>query len=154
VKTVKSLGLGFILAVFILVCSGIMFWQAISMGYYSEYGPGPGFLPLWVNGLLIILAVMYLIISLIKSDIPLSKVFPKGEGFINVLVSMGASILFLIIIPYTGFVVASMITLFFLFLRGFKWYWSLGYSIGLSIILFMIFSTLLRVPLPVNVLGW
>ncbi|MEH7111312.1 tripartite tricarboxylate transporter TctB family protein [Neobacillus niacini] len=150
----KRVGLGFFLAVFILIISGIMFWQALPMGYYSEYGPGPGFLPLWINGILIILAVLYLFITLMKSDIALSKVFPKGEGFINVLVSMGAPILFLILIPYTGFVIASMITLFILFIRGFKWYWSLGYSVGLSILLFLVFSTLLRVPLPVNVLGW
>ena len=150
----KRVGLGFFLAVFILIISGTMFWQALSMGYYSEYGPGPGFLPLWINGILIILAVLYLFITLMKSDIALSKVFPKGEGFINVLVSMGAPILFLILIPYTGFVIASMITLFVLFIRGFKWYWSLGYSVGLSIILFLVFSTLLQVPLPVNVLGW
>ncbi|MFS0776693.1 tripartite tricarboxylate transporter TctB family protein [Neobacillus sp. 3P2-tot-E-2] len=151
---VRSLGLGFILAIFFLVCSFVMLWQSLRMGYYSEYGPGPGFLPLWINGLIIILSVLYIIHVMRKGDIPISKILPKGEGFVNVMVSMGAPILFLLIVPYSGFITASTITLFILFIRGFKWYWSLGYSAILSFILFWIFGTLLQVPIPVNVLGW
>jgi putative tricarboxylic transport membrane protein len=148
----KSLGI--YLSIFFLICSGGMFWLALSMDYYSEYGPGAGFLPLWVNGVIFILSVFYLVIVIKKKNIPVARIFPKGEGFINVLVSMGSPVLFLIIVSYVGFVLSSFITLFILFMLGYKWYWSLGSSAVVTFILFWVFGTLLQVPLPVNQFGW
>ncbi|WP_174350799.1 tripartite tricarboxylate transporter TctB family protein [Paenibacillus sp. JMULE4] len=79
---------------------------------------------------------------------------PKGEGLINVLVCAGSFILFIIIAPLLGFLIGSTITLFLLFMRGYKWYWSLGLSASISFIVFWVFGILLQVPLPVNDLGW
>lgn len=124
------------------------------MDYYSEYGPGPGLLPLWVSVLIFLLSVIYLVTGLKKEKIPFSRVFPKGEGLVNVLVSIGSLILFIVIAPLWGFLIGSTISLFLLFIRGYKWYWSLGLSVSLASIVFWVFGIFLKVPLPVNALGW
>ncbi|WP_375162508.1 tripartite tricarboxylate transporter TctB family protein [Paenibacillus sp. Pae15] len=142
------------MAVFFLLYSGIMFWESLSMDYYSEYGPGPGMLPRWVSGLTFVFSIIYLVISLKKDIILFSRILPKGEGLINVLVCAGSFILFIIIAPLLGFLIGSTITLFLLFMRGYKWYWSLGLSASISFIVFWVFGILLQVPLPVNDLGW
>ncbi|ALS21117.1 tripartite tricarboxylate transporter TctB family protein [Paenibacillus naphthalenovorans] len=146
--------LGVYMAVFFLLYSGIMFWESLSMDYYSEYGPGPGMLPRWVSGLTFVFSIIYLVISLKKDIILFSRILPKGEGLINVLVCAGSFILFIIIAPLLGFLIGSTITLFLLFMRGYKWYWSLGLSASISFIVFWVFGILLQVPLPVNDLGW
>ncbi|NOU92591.1 hypothetical protein GC093_05020 [Paenibacillus sp. LMG 31456] len=146
--------LGVCMAVFFLLFSGIMFYESLSMDYYSEYGPGPGLLPLWVSGLIFVLSLIYLVIAIKKDIILFSQILPKGEGLINVLVCVGSLILFMIIVPFAGFLIGSTITLFLLFMRGYKWYWSLGLSASIASIVFWVFGIILQVPLPVNDLGW
>lgn len=142
------------MAAFFLLFSGIMFWESLSMGYYSEYGPGPGMLPLWVSGLMFGLSAVYLVVALKKETVFLSQVLPKGEGFVNILVCIGSLILFIVLAPLAGFLIASTATLFLLFIRGYKWYWGLGLSVSTSAIVFWVFGIVLEVPLPVNDLGW
>lgn len=155
IKDVLNLkNLSVYMAVFFLLFSGIMFGESLSMAYYSEYGPGPGMLPLWVSGLIFILSVVYLGIGLKKEIVLFSQVLPKGEGLINVLVSIGSLILFMIIAPLAGFLIGSTACLFLLFIRGYKWYWSLVLSISLASTVFWVFGIILEVPLPVNDLGW
>jgi putative tricarboxylic transport membrane protein len=146
--------LAFYMSLFFLLFGGIMFWESLTMDYFSEYGPGPGLLPLWVSGLIIVLSLLYLISAFKKDIILFSQVLPKGEGLINVLVCIGSLILFMVIAPLAGFVIASTLTLFLLFLRGYKWYWSMGLSASIACIIFWVFGIILEVPLPVNDLGW
>ncbi|TVY07950.1 tripartite tricarboxylate transporter TctB family protein [Paenibacillus cremeus] len=146
--------LGVYMAIFFLIYSGVMFWESLSMDYYSEYGPGPGLLPLWVSGLIFVLSVAYLVMSFKKEIILLTNVLPKGEGFINVVVCMGSLVLFMVLVPFTGFLIGSTVTLFILFWRGYKWYLSLGLSASIAFIIFWVFGVMLQVPLPVNELGW
>lgn len=142
------------MAVFFLLFSGVMFWESLSMSYYSEYGPGPGLLPLWVSGIIFVLSVVYLVTAFKKDIILFAHVLPKGEGLVNVLVCMGSLVLFMVLVPLTGFLIGSTVTLFILFLRGYKWYWSLGFSASVAFIIFWVFGVMLQVPLPVNDLGW
>ncbi len=142
------------IALLLLLISGIIFWQSLLIPYYSPYGPGPGFLPRWTSGIIIILLIVYLIQSIRIDFISISEVMPKGEGLVNILVTLGAIIVFMIIIPYVGFNVSSVIMLTLLFSRGFKWYKAIGISVVVTFIVFFIFGSLLGVPLPVNEYGW
>lgn len=146
--------LGIYISLFFLFIGGIVFSQSLSMEYYSEYGPGPGLLPLWTGALIIVLSLFYFGITIKKDVILFSEVLPRGEGITNVLVSMGSLILFMIIVPYTGFLIGSIITLLILFKRGYKWNWALGLSVTVSLVTFGIFGLLLQIPLPVNEFGW
>lgn len=143
----------YISSFFILVGS-IIFWQASSMQYYGEYGPGPGLLPTWASGLMIILAAVNLVSAFKKNDTHFSDLMPKGDGLINVLACVGSFSLFMLIVPYVGFTISGISMLFILFSRGYKLYWALGLSILITGILFFVFGSVLGIPLPVNEYGW
>ncbi|WP_164985261.1 tripartite tricarboxylate transporter TctB family protein [Ammoniphilus sp. CFH 90114] len=145
---------GVCMSVFFLVFGSIIFFQSLSLDYYSEFGPGPGFMPMWASGILIFLAIINLVISFKKNIILFSEVLPKGESLRNVLACVIACGLFIVIVPYTGFIIASMGMLFALYLRGYKWKFGLGLTTVVTFTLFWVFKTLLNVPIPVNGLGW
>ncbi len=146
--------LGVYVSLFFLIFGGIIFWQSLSMEYYSDYGPGPGLLPRWAGGLIIVLSLLSIVLSLKKEIIKIEDVMPKGEGMVNVLTCMGSFIIFMIIVPFVGFVCGGIITLFILFKRGYKWYSALGLSSLVILIIFFVFGVALDIPLPVNQYGW
>ncbi|PAV28397.1 hypothetical protein CIL05_17340 [Virgibacillus profundi] len=145
---------GVYIGIFMLIFSGSIFWQSLSLEYYRASAPGPGFLSLWLSGILFILSLIHIIISVKKDIILFSDILPKGKGLGNVVALLLSLILFLIIIPYIGFTIASIVMLFILFKRGYKWYWSLGLSTFVTLVVFVVFNTLLQVPLPVNNFGF
>jgi putative tricarboxylic transport membrane protein len=146
--------LGVFVALFFLIYGVVFFYLSLSLTYKSEFGPGPGFLPTWINGLLIVCSALYLIIAF-KRDLTFIKdVLPKGEGFINVLVTIASLVLFMVIVPYVGFVFSSIITLFLLFSRGYRWYVGLGIATTVTLIVFWVFGLIFGIPLPVNEHGW
>lgn len=151
-ERMKNLGVH--IGIFFLAVSGVIFVQSLRLPYYSDYGPGPGLLPVWVSGIVGVLSLISLAVAVKKEKRDLAALLPKGEGMINVLTSMGSILLFLVIVSYTGFLIASIAALFFLFQRGYRWHWSLGLSVCVSLVVFFIFEVFLRVPLPANEYGW
>lgn len=141
------------LGLILLIFGGIFLWYSLSYDYYGDYGPGPGLFPVWLSGLLILLAILYIIDSIRKEPIDLSELLPRGKGLRKVLAIFASMVIFLILLPFTGFTVACVIMLFILFYREYKWYWGLGISIVISFALFYAFYVLLSVPLPVNSFG-
>lgn len=150
--TVKNLGI--YIGVFFLLIGAIIFAQSTQLDYYGKYGPGPGLLPMWMGGLTVVLSILYLRTTIKKDVIPFAEALPKGEALANVLACIGAVLLFIVIVPYVGFIAASMIMLFILFKRGYNWYWTLGLSAATTLIIYWSFGVLLQVPLPSNRLGW
>jgi putative tricarboxylic transport membrane protein len=145
---------GFWGGIAILIYSSVLFSQSLSLKYYSEFGPGPGFFPLWLSGILVILSIGLILISIKKERILFKDILPKGRSLIRVLLVPASLIVFMLIVNFTGFIIASSILLFMVFILEFKWYMSLALSSSISILLFFIFQSILEVPLPVNVLGW
>ena len=139
---------------FFILFGAIIFQLSLSMKYYGEYGPGPGLLPLWISGMMVVLAAINLVTALKKNKTRLSDILPKGTGLINVLSCVGAYALFLLVVPYVGFTISSIAMLFILFSRGYSWRKGICLSILVTGILFFIFGSVLTVPLPVNEFGW
>ena len=100
---------------FMILFGAVIFRLAYSMEYYGEYGPGPGLLPLWTSGLIVVLALINLTIALKKGGKSLAEVLPKGTSLKNVLSCVGAYALFLVLVPHAGFSVSSVLMLFILF---------------------------------------
>ncbi|RDU38126.1 hypothetical protein DRW41_00720 [Neobacillus piezotolerans] len=146
--------IGLYVSLLFLIIGGIVLMQSLSLNYYSEFGPGPGLLPIWISGLMIVLSIINIFSSLKKDAIKLADVMPKGEGLKNVLLTVGTLLLFIITVPYIGFCIASFLMLFLLFLRGYKWYIGVGLSAGITLLVFWVFGSILNVPLPVNSFGW
>jgi len=146
--------LGFYTALTLLVFSLFMFVQSFSYKYYTAFGPGPGLLPRWLDGGLIVLSLIYLFQS-VKTDIILVKdVIPGGKVLIKNLQYIATLVLFILIVKYTGFVIAGTTLLFILLYKEYKWYVSLGISLFSTVFLFFVFKTFLLVPLPVNIFGF
>lgn len=144
------------LNLFFILFGGVVFGLSSGMRYYSEFGPGPGLLPLWTSGLIILFGIVNLIktIKANKESMSFASILPKGSGLINLLVTLGALLFFIVIVNFVGFVISSVLMLFALFSRGYKWYWGLGLSILVTGIIYVVFVTLLSVPLPLNSFGF
>lgn len=145
---------GFVIGVVILLFASLILWQSFSLEYYSELGPGPGLLPLWLSAFLIILSLLFMAKSLKKSIILFSEILPRGRGLGNILTIIGAVIFFIIVAPMAGFTAAGILMLSFILLRDYKWYMALAVSSTVTVSLFYIFKFFLNVPLPVNALGF
>ena len=139
---------------FFLLIAGIILWQSTSMSFYSEYGPGPGMLPCVISISLIILSLLYLFVVSKKDVHLISKVLPKGTELKNVLLAIGACVLFIVAVPYTGFLVGSMVMLCMLLKRSYSWLWTIGISLVVTILVYLLFGVFLAVSLPVNIFGW
>jgi putative tricarboxylic transport membrane protein len=137
----------------LLIFSGTIFWQALSYDYFSAFGPGPGLFPLWLSGALIVVSILYIIESVRKEKIKLSEIFPRGSELRKVISIIASLVIFLILVPFSGYITASIIMLLILFFREYKWYWGLVISIVITLSLFYTFETFLNVPLPENSFG-
>ncbi len=57
-------------------------WHATRLPYYSTLGPGPGFFPVWLCGILTVLALIVLATSLRAADGPAAQPFwPEREAW-------------------------------------------------------------------------
>ena len=139
---------------FFIIIGAVVFSQALSLAYYGEYGPGPGLLPVWASGLMILLSVVNLVSACKKNNTQFSELIPRGTGLINLLACVGSFMLFMLIVQYTGFTVSGILMLFILFSRGYKWHWAFGMSVLVTGVLFFVFSSVLGIPIPVNEYGW
>lgn len=137
----------------VMLFSGIFLYQSMKVDYEGPLGFGPGFFPLWLSVILLVLSIFYFVLSL-KEDIHIRDIFPKGRSLHDFLFIILSMILFVLLLERTGFVIAGTLSLILLLFRTFKWYHSIWISIGITAVVFFIFAKLLAIPLPVNALGW
>ncbi|WP_257350353.1 tripartite tricarboxylate transporter TctB family protein [Pseudalkalibacillus decolorationis] len=143
------------IGIFILSIACFIFWSSQPLQYYGEYGPGPGLFPTWLSGVLALLSILYIIDCLRKENrISFSNVIPKGKVLFRVLTVVASIVVFILIAPWTGYLIAGIIVTIIMLLPDFKWYSSLAISTIVTFALFFIFKTLLDIPLPVNAFGW
>ncbi|MGF9711429.1 tripartite tricarboxylate transporter TctB family protein [Paenibacillus naphthalenovorans] len=145
---------GFVIGIVILLFASLILWQSLSFDYYSELGPGPGLLPLWLSAVLMVLSLLFMMKSLKKSIILFPEILPRGRGLRNILTIIAAVLFFIIAAPFAGFTIAGILTLSFILIRDYKWVMALGVSATVTVSLFYVFKFLLNVPLPVNALGF
>jgi putative tricarboxylic transport membrane protein len=142
------------MGIILLLLSIATFTISLSYGYYSKYGPGAGLFPLWISGIFIIISLLYIVESIRKEGVSIQEVLPKGKDLNYILKIMVSIALFIIIAPYAGYNVASIVMLFILFYGKYSWYAGLGIAFVTTLILFFVFETYLRIPLPLNSFGW
>lgn len=139
----------------ILLFAGFIFWGSLSLPYYGQYGPGPGLFPRWLSILLALFAIIYIIDCLMKDNkITFADVMPKGKVLFRVLSVAGSIFLFILIAPFVGYIIAGILVTMILLLPDFKWYSSLAISATVTLALFLVFKTLLDIPLPANIWGF
>ena len=67
---------------------------------------------------------------------------------------MGTLIFVIIATPYIGYILSTMIMLYFLFALSYKWHSSLLISVAITLITYYVFKKFLSVPLPTGFLGF
>jgi putative tricarboxylic transport membrane protein len=141
---------GMIAALCMLLYGIVILVQALSLKYYTSYGPGPGFFPVWISGLLILLAILYLVESVKKNAVYLKDILP-GSVPLKKIGSLTAGLLFFIFTAdILGFFISGIVLLLAMFLWDFKFLKALVLSLVFMLILAVTFQILLKVSLPMG----
>ena len=133
---------------------GIFLWGSLSLQYSSPVGPGPGLFPFWLSLILICVSPFYIWESIKTVVLLFSEVIPRGKELKSLVGIAIAPVVFMVIVPFTGFCIAGTVLMLMLLLREYKWQSALAISLITSIATFLLFETFLDVPLPVNAFGW
>ncbi|MEW9672468.1 tripartite tricarboxylate transporter TctB family protein [Ammoniphilus sp. 3BR4] len=144
-------------AMMVLILSVIFLFESSMFPYSNRLGPGPGpgFFPIWLSSILLVLSLFYLYQSLERQKEGQGEqegILPRGEGLRKILFTLFSLILFVVLISFIGFTLTSIIFLFMLLREGYRWFTGLGISIVVSLLMFWVFGSVLDVALPVN--GW
>lgn len=129
------------------------FLLSLEFPYTGPVGPGPGFLPLWISGIMFVLSVFYILESIKDKDGP-KEPMPRGAALRSVLFILACLVAYLILLPILGFILASVLFLFTLFVRHYKWYISIGAALLVTFFLFWLFGSVLNVSFPQGIFGW
>jgi hypothetical protein len=125
-------------------------WQ---MEYYSEFGPGPGFLPLWV-GICITGCAVVLFFNILKKH-------GKAGAFFKLRTKEGFKLLAIIIatfllLPFLGFSIGfglfAGITMRAMGRHG--WITCGLTTLGIALGIRLVFGYWLMIPLPTGIVGW
>lgn len=131
-------------------------YEASSLPYYSEFGPGPGLLPLWLGIATLLLALFLVLNSILRSasergDESQSWVGP-GRAMSAWFGLMGS----IVLLPRLGFSLSLGLLTFFLVLvldRRSPWI-ALNVAVALSLGFHLIFPLALGVSLPTGPWGF
>ena len=122
--------------------------------YWSESGPGSGFLPAWLGGVMAALALL----MLLRRPRAAEAVdwLPRGEGARRVIVLIAASVLYVALLKPLGMIIASALYLAFV-MRYFErhaWWLTGVVVLAASAANWLVFVHWLKVPFPVSPLGF
>ena len=116
---------------------------------WGEDGPQPGYFPLYV-GLLICFASVVVFARALRDPSLASKSFVSRESLKKILTVLVPTVVYVALIKYLGFYVASTVYIaYFMWQLGkYPWIKILPVAVGVSVVFFLIFETWFQVPLP------
>ena len=137
----------------------LAFSVAFAAGALKQYqwwgsgGPGPAFMPFWLGLVMAGLALGMLIRSVKQPD-PGAAWFPRGEGLRDILVVLGATILFVGLLNVLGMVIGTAIYLGVLvrYLGKHPWWMTGAIAIAAAFFNWLVFVHWLHVPFPEGML--
>lgn len=146
----KAAEIGF--SLFLCSIALLFFIVGLSYPYNTDLGPGPGFVPVWISGIMVILTFILTIIS-IKNHTKGNFITSK-KGLINFLIYIMLLILTVILTKLIGLVISLALFCLAVFkvVDRYNWKDSVLVSVGVAIIIFVIFDYWLQIPLPKSIL--
>lgn len=135
--------------IFSLIVSVVFFFSSLQLPYASEFGPGPGFWPTWLSGLLIPLSLFYIYSAYQGKDA--AESMPDKKSMKQMAFILGSMAAFVLLLPVLGFNISSILFLFVFLRQGYSWPKSLAISIVVSLAIFFLFTEGFATPLPVNI---
>lgn len=142
-------------SLFWILCGGLMVVGALRLPLGEPQNPGPGFLPLSVGGLMVLLAIALLWRSLRKSVDSKTDRAAKPENLQKLFGTFLAILLYVPAFPRLGFILTTIPLMIFLFkyIGEMGWKVSLAGGIFISLSLYFIFKVWLKVQFPIGLWG-
>jgi len=147
-----------IAGIVLLLLSGLVIFSALQMPPSTSFGPGAGFLPLWLGVLLAVLATI-LFVSAWRSQAKVQdgeSVFPGKQALFAITLVLVGLAVYILLIDVLGYVVDTFLFIMFLVKVVEREPWSL--TLKLAVVatagLFIVFHTLLGITLPSNMFGF
>ena len=153
-ERLKKCNGGTIMGVLFTLYGIAYFIFSLKYPYMNKFGMGPGFFPRWVAILSIFGGICYILMSVLKDKFIIEEVFPQKKELLNVLTVVLAILVYVLVVKHIGFLIASTLLLFVIFVRSYKWPKALLYALIVSVIVFGIFKLGFKVPVPVSKLGF
>lgn len=123
--------------------------------YWGATGPGSGFFPFWLGLALVVLAALLLARAVRETD-PGPAWVPRGRGLVRFLGVLGASVAFVVLMPWLGMATSTVLFLVVVLrlVEGHSWPAAVGVALGAATLNWAVFAWWLRVPFPVGPLGF
>jgi hypothetical protein len=139
--------------VIVLLLGLAVIYFSSQLEYYSEYGPGPGFLPLWV-GIIIAGCAIYVIIDVLKKHHKIGTFFkPRTKLGLHVLVIIFITFLLLPLLGFSiGLALFAGITM--RIMGKHRWLSCSLTAVVTAICIHLVFISWLTIPLPQGLIGW
>ena len=128
---------------------------ALRYPYASQYGPGSGFLPLWLGAAMAVLATL-LLAGAMRAREPGDPWLPGRAARRRLAAVVLATAVFIAILRVTGMAVGTTLFLVVLLraVEGYPWRLTLPVALGAAALNWAVFTDGLQVPFPVGVLGF
>ena len=131
---------------------GAALWEATTFQYGSEFAPGPGFAPVWLSTVGLVVSLFIVVFGWRARRDPRAKEPEalEGRGLVRVVLTLAGLAAMLLLAPAVGLVAALAAFLVFLTLvvQRHSLAVGLGASLGTVSFVYVVFVYLLDVPVP------
>lgn len=129
-----------------------MMWQGRGLSIGNLHAPGPGFFPMLIAAVLIVLSVPISLTAHARATG--EKLFALG-ALGRVATIFGALLGYYLLLEYLGFAAVSFLLMafFFIFVARYKWYTALLWTFVSTGLAYLLFEILLKSNLPKGVIG-
>ena len=128
-------------------------WESRKLKYWAEFGPGPGFFPLWL-GIVICITAFFILYQTFRQEggnVEKERFFAGWEEARRPIFAAAAFSAFIFLVRFTGFYIGA--AFFIAFIVGFverrSWVTVAAVTILSLAAFFYVFDYLLQVQLPV-----
>jgi hypothetical protein len=137
----------------LLILSGYVIYEALQMPESGTFGPGSGFLPLWLGILMGVLALLLTIgAALRREKTSAEPPFPAWSTMAIVAKILGGLMVFSLLMETVGFIINTLIFVTYLMkvVQKERWPKSLLIAVATTACLYIVFQVLLGITLPRN----
>ena len=145
------IGLGLAVAYLVLL------WQSTFFPYGSEFAPGPGFAPIWLSVLGILLSLLIAVNAWRGRSRPdFVPDVSERAGLVRVATAVVGLLGLMLLVRPLGLILALLAYLLFqtLLVQRLTWPVALGTSLGTTVFAILVFQRFLNVPFPRGPLGF
>lgn len=130
-------------------------WAARRYPYWSETGPGSGFLPFWLALAMGVLAVLLLLAAARPGTPDDAAWAPRGRSVVRLLAVAVTAVLFAAFMDRIGMIAGTAIFLLVMLrvIEGYSWTRSVVIAAGGAAGTYLLFVHWLGVPFPIGPLG-